>query len=292
MASVGKELPLVVIVGPTASGKSALAINVAERFNGEIICADSRTIYREMNIGTAKPDLKDQGRVKHWGIDLVDPGQRYTAADFKAYASQKISDIRERGKLPILVGGTGLYVDGVIFDYQFGADRDEEERAKLESLSTDELQEHCIKNNIKLPENRQNRRHLVRAIEQKSINNKRRDTPQENTIVVGISTNKEELTQRIRERIEQMLSYGVVNEAIMLGKKYGWESEAMTGNIYRLIAELTNKGERPLDVSDVDKITTRDIQLAKKQMTWFRRNPYIRWGSIQQVEEYLVCTLS
>ena len=292
MASVGKELPLVVIVGPTASGKTALAINVAERFNGEIICADSRTIYREMNIGTAKPDLKDQERVKHWGIDLVDPGQRYTAADFKAYASQKISDIRERGKLPILVGGTGLYVDGVIFDYQFGADRDEEERAKLEALSTDELQEYCIKNNIELPENRQNRRHLVRVIEQKSINNKRRDTPQENTVVVGISTNKEELTRRIRERIEQMLSYGVVNEAIMLGKKYGWESEAMTGNIYRLIAELTNKGERLLDVNDVDKITTRDIQLAKKQMTWFRRNPYIRWGSIQQVEEYLVCTLS
>ena len=103
--------PLVVIAGPTASGKTGLAISVAERFNGEIICADSRTIYRGMDVGTAKPTADDRARVPHWGVDLVDPGDRFTAADFKEYPNAKIADIRNRQKIPFLVGGTGLYID-------------------------------------------------------------------------------------------------------------------------------------------------------------------------------------
>src|SRR5690606_10027818 len=110
--SVTPERPLVVIVGPTASGKSATAMCVAKEFNGEIICADSRTIYRGMDIGTAKPSKQDRTEVPHWGLDLVEPGELFTAADFKYYAQQKIAEIRARGRLPIVVGGTGLYVDG------------------------------------------------------------------------------------------------------------------------------------------------------------------------------------
>jgi tRNA dimethylallyltransferase len=131
------KLPLVVIVGPTASGKSATAMRIAKEYGGEIICADSRTIYKGMDIGTAKPTAEDRRQVPHWGLDLVEPGQQFTAADFKEYANQKIYEIRQRGNLPILVGGTGLYVDGVIFNYRFGK-TNPELRKKLEQLSLDE----------------------------------------------------------------------------------------------------------------------------------------------------------
>ena len=115
--------PLVVIAGPTASGKTALAIRLAERYDGEIICADSRTIYKGMDIGTAKPSAEEQARVPHWGLDIVEPGERFTVADFKAYAERKIQEIRERDRIPFLVGGTGLYIDAVIFDFQFKSPR-------------------------------------------------------------------------------------------------------------------------------------------------------------------------
>ena len=157
--------PLVVIAGPTASGKTGLAISVAERFNGEIICADSRTIYRGMDVGTAKPTADDQARVPHWGVDLVEPGDRFTAADFKEYANAKIADIRNRQKIPFLVGGTGLYIDSVIFDFQFGISPDEQVRYELEQMNVEQLHYYCRKHNIKLPENSQNKRYIIRAIE-------------------------------------------------------------------------------------------------------------------------------
>lgn len=110
---------LVVIVGETASGKSALASELAERFNGELICADSRTVYKGMDIGTAKPDAKACVNVPHHLLDVVEPNQPFTAADFKKLANAAIGDITERGKLPIMVGGTGLYISGVLFDFGF-----------------------------------------------------------------------------------------------------------------------------------------------------------------------------
>ena len=111
--------PLVVICGPTASGKSEIAMHLARQKNGEIICADSRTIYKYMDIGTAKPSLQDQREVPHHLLDIVEPGQRFTVVDFKSRALGVIADMRKRGKLPILVGGTGLYIDSIIYDYQF-----------------------------------------------------------------------------------------------------------------------------------------------------------------------------
>ncbi len=110
---------VLVIVGPTGSGKTGLAIDCALEFDGEVISADSRAIYRGMDIGTAKPDKEEMRGVVHWGIDLVEPGERFTVADFKQYCEQKIKEIRARGKLPIIAGGTGLYVDAVVYDYQF-----------------------------------------------------------------------------------------------------------------------------------------------------------------------------
>lgn len=284
------EPPLIVIVGPTASGKTSLAIKLAERFGGEIICADSRTVYRDMDIGTAKPSVGEQARVPHWGLDLVDPGERFTAADFKRYAVAKIAEIRERDRVPFLVGGTGLYVDAVVFDYQFGVDAKTSTREMLEKMTLDELHRYCNNNDIDLPENAQNRRYVIRAIEQGGVNHKRNMRPRENTIIVGIATKRDILRTRIEHRAEQLFDYGVVDEAIMLGKKYGWDNEAMTGNIYPLVCQYLSK---TLTLREVQhKFTILDWRLAKRQLTWLRRNPYIVWKSLEEAEHYLSDSLA
>ena len=136
------EPPLIVIVGPTASGKTALAVELAEQMVGEIICADSRTVYKGMDIGTAKPTAMERLRVPHWGLDLVDPSEKFTVSDFKKYANEKIAGIRSRKKIPFLVGGSGLYVNSVIFDYQFGLKSDESKRKSFEQLSLEQLHEY------------------------------------------------------------------------------------------------------------------------------------------------------
>ncbi len=283
--SLERELPLIVIAGPTASGKTALAVRLAERFGGEIICADSRTIYTGMDIGTAKPTCDERANVPHWGLDLVEPGGRFTVADFKAYAEQKIAEIRERGNVPFLVGGTGLYIDAIVFDFAFAGEANEVLREQLEQMNVQELQKYCENNNIKLPENDHNKRYLIRAIERKNVTVKRRETLIDNTIVVGITTNRETLRTRIALRSEQLFANNVVEEATILGKKYSWDSEAMTGNVYPLVrkyiaGELDETGlRREFEISD--------WRLAKRQMTWLRRNPYIMWGTLEASEHYL-----
>lgn len=283
------EAPLVVIVGPTASGKSALAIELAEQCGGEIICADSRTIYKSMDIGTAKPSREDQARVKHWGLDLVEPGEPFSVADFQEYANKKIADIRLRGKIPFLVGGTGLYVDAVVFDFTFGP-VDEEFRAQLEEMSLEELHEYCFENNINLPENEKNKRYVIRAIERNNVNLERLSEPQHNTIIVGITTEKEILHKRIHERSEHLFESGMVEEAIVLGKKFGWENEAMTGNIYKLVKQFVDGTITKDELKERFEIADR--QLAKRQMTWLKRNPFIKWLELDYAQKYIARRLA
>jgi tRNA dimethylallyltransferase len=282
--------PLVVIVGPTASGKTSLAVDLAEKFGGEIVCADSRTVYRSMDIGTAKPSKVDQERVPHWGIDLINPDEKFSAADFKSYANQKIAEIRSRNHIPFLVGGTGLYIDAVIFDYDFGNKADEKQRQMLEGMSLEELYDYCNKNNILLPGNYKNKRYVIRAIEQKSINTKRRTEPIEDTIIVGIATEVVTLRTRIESRSEQLFKDGIVNEAKMLGEKYGWSHESMTGNIYLICHEYL-QGELTLEEA-MEKSLTRDWRLAKRQLTWLRRNPFIEWLSLDESTKRLSSLLA
>ncbi len=290
MATNPLEQPLIVIVGPTASGKTSLAIDLAFRFNGEIICADSRTIYEYMNIGTAKPTREEQSVVPHWGLDLIEPGQRFSAADFKQYALQKIREIRARGHIPFLVGGTGLYIDSVVLDYNFGTKSDLLTRTKLEGLSIDELHEYCYKNNVKLPENHKNKRYVIRAIERRDTDISRRFTPIKNTIVVGIATDKDTLIKKIAQRFEQMLANGVVQETIMLGKKYGWSEELMKSNIYPIIHNLVD-GKITSDEAK-NAIITADWRLAKRQLTWLRRHKFIQWFELNDAKEYLTKQLA
>lgn len=290
MAAPTLVRPLIVIVGPTASGKSNVAIELAEQYGGEIISADSRTIYRHMDIGTAKPSAEDQARVPHWGLDIVEPGESFSAADFKRYAVEKIAEIRSRGHVPFLVGGTGLYVDAVVFDYQFGRAANPEEREKWEGMSLEALHKYCIRNNIPLPENSQNKRYVIRAIEQQGVSAKRSKNPIDNTIIVGIATDREQLRERIHMRSEHLFDDGVVDEAKRLAGQYGWDSEAMTGNIYRLARDFL---DTKISLDEFKKRNeTADWHLAKRQLTWLKRNEHIEWLTLEEVKNYIAQRLA
>ena len=279
------RLPLIVIVGPTASGKTSLAIQLAKKYRGEIICADSRTVYRGMNIGTAKPSLEEQQEVSHWGLDLVDPGDSFSVSQFKGYTRQKIKEIRSRGNIPFLVGGTGLYIDSVIFDFQFGAKYSKEKRANLQEMTISELQQYCVNHDVALPENSKNKRYLIRAIERAGKKPSGLEVPLSNTIVVGITTGKQLLRQRITDRAKKMFKDGVVEETIGLANNAGWCNEAMTGNVYPIIKKLI---EKEIDEDQaIQEFIVSDVNLVKRQLTWFRRNPFIEWGDVHSCEQYL-----
>ena len=284
------QLPLIVVVGPTASGKTALAIKLAQRYEGEIICADSRTVYRGMDVGTAKPTVAERANIPHWGLDLVEPGDRFSASDFQQYAHQKINEIRRRGKVPFLVGGTGLYTDAVLFEYTFGGRVADDTRQLFDTMTLEQLYDYCIKYNISLPQDIKNKRRVVRAAEVGAVLNKRNERPISTSIIVGIATDRTELRTRIEQRSEQLFNNGVVEEAMILGKKYGWNNEAMTGNIYPLVHTYQEGGYTLEEVKN--KFTTLDWQLAKRQLTWFRRNSYIVWGNRVEIENYVANRLA
>ncbi len=283
------KYPLIVITGPTASGKSSVAMKLALEFGGEIICADSRTVYRGMDIGTAKPTLEDQKLVPHHLLDVVDPDERFTAADFQHQARQAIDDIRSRGKIPFLVGGTGLYVDSVVLNYEFNSNYDPKFREQLEGMSLDQLHKYCKTNNINLPENSKNKRHVVRNIERNGSVVKSNKDNLSTSIIVGIATEKDELNNRIVQRTEHIFEDGVVNEARLLGEKYGWDIPSMTGNIYP-IAHKVLDGELSIGQAK-EKNIIQDRRLAKRQMTWLKRNDFIQWKSLDEAYSYIKAQL-
>lgn len=285
MSGSGRHMPVIVIVGPTASGKTGLSIQLAKRYSGEIISADSRAIYVGMDIGSAKPTVRERQGVPHWGFDLVKPGERFTVADFQQYAEQKINEIKGRGHVPIVVGGTGLYVDALLFGYSFPPEAAADERERLEELSLHELHEYCTKNNIKLPQNDRNRRYVINTILRGANAPKRWVMPRPDAIVVGIATENNTLRTRIADRTQQFFQQGVVAEAQKLAEEYGWDNQAMTGNIYPLIHRYL-KG----DVTEAEMeqlFTIKEWHLAKRQLTWFKRNEHIMWLPLDEAYTYL-----
>lgn len=280
--------PLVVIVGETASGKSDLAMFIARKFDGEIIAADSRTIYKGMDIGTAKPTADDQALIPHHLLDVVEPGERFTAAQFKEAATDFISEIWSRGHLPIMVGGTGLYVDAVIYNYDFAPDNPDRRR-ELEILSLQDLQQEARQAGIQPREvNYANRRHLQRAVERGGAGRANNDL-RKNTLIIGTQRSQDELGDRIEMRIDAMLEAGFIDEVKVLLEKYGPDSEAMTGIGYRAFVKYL-QGEYTLEQARAEFILN-DKRLAKRQRTWFKRNKSIHYPLKQSDVVALVTTL-
>src|SRR5665213_3111031 len=213
--------PLVVIVGETASGKTALSLRLAQEFGGEIICADSWTVRREADIGTAKPTVADQAAVPHHLLDVAGPDEDFTAAVFKRLANRAIADISNRGKLPIMVGGTGLYIDGVIYDYGFLPAGDRSDREELNRLGVEELLKRITDLKLELGDiDTRNKRRLIRLIETQGA----RPTRQEmrgNTLIIGLKTDRVVLEDRIVKRCDAMLAVGLEAEVKGLADHYG-----------------------------------------------------------------------
>lgn len=287
------QLPLIVILGPTASGKTSYAIELARRVDGEVICADSRTVYRDMNIGTAKPTVEEQGAIPHWGLDLVEPDERFTLYDFQQYAKAKIVEIRSRNHIPILVGGSGLYIDSIIYDYALTPEPevDMTKRRELEEMSINELKNYAIKIGVDLPVDPQNKRRLIRVIERGGVNKKCSQLIN-NTVVIGITTDKERLRQRSVLRSKQMLDDGLINETVDLIKQYG-AVEPLRRNAYGVVQRYL-AGEIP-GAELVDMMVQSDMKLIKKQLTWWRkpgRATDIMWRTLDDLKSQLSHTAS
>lgn len=266
--------PLLVIVGETASGKTALALALAKKLGGEIICADSRTVYRGMDIGTAKPSPTEQAMVPHHLLDVVAPNEHFNAADFKRLATVVMKDIHKRDKLPIIVGGTGLYIDALLFNYKFRAPADAALRQALAGKSVTELQHLLREKDITLPENAKNPRHLIRALETGGQASTRAQL-RSNTLVIGLRLDRDTLKERITKRVDNMVRQGLAGEVERLVEQYGWEAEALKTTSYRafrdyLMGSISLAGAKQCFIKN-------DLALAKRQRTWFKRNKSIHW---------------
>ena len=282
------NLPLIVILGPTASGKTGFAIELAKLIDGEIICADSRTVYRGMDIGTAKPTAEEQAVVRHWGIDLVEPNQRFTLYDFQQYAKAKIQEVRLRHHVPMLVGGSGLYIDSIMYDYKLKHEQqfDSIKRAELEMKNLDELINYATSHQIELPNDVHNKRRLIRAIEQGGVNKKCSQLIG-STVVIGIKSDRKSLRVRSRLRSEQMLQDGLIDETKRLLEKYG-QVEPLRRNAYGVVQQWINGR---IDKDELlDKMVISDGHLVKKQLTWWRnpkRASDIMWQSLDELKGQL-----
>lgn len=267
--------PLLVIVGETASGKTSLAIELARRLNGEIICADSWTVRREVNIGTAKPTIEEQKRVPHHLLDVAGPDEDFTAAVFKKLALESIDEISSRGKLPIMVGGTGLYIDGVIYDFNFLPAGDRDDRELLNNLSIKELLKIIGERGIELGEvDQRNKRRLIRLIETNGAKPTRKQL-RPKTLILGITQDAEQRNERIEARTDKMIAAGLEQEVAGLIERYGWDCEALKGVGY---AQWRGYFERQKTLDETRlAINKATKDLAKRQRTWFKRNKSIHW---------------
>ncbi len=267
--------PLIAIVGETASGKSALAVEIAKQFDGEIICADSRTVYSEFDIGSAKPSNLERAEVPHHLLDIADPSGTFTAGVFQQIAQTTISAIAARGKLPILVGGTGLYIDSVLYSYEFPEPPSPELRAELAVMGLDELLERAKQQGIVTDGiDTHNKRRVVRLLENGGVQPAKQPL-RPNTLLLGLTVPREVLRARVEKRVDDMLAAGLEFEVQKLAKQYGWDAEPMKGIGYREWHGYF-AGTQNLDETRA-QIVAATMGLAKRQRTWFKRNSSIQW---------------
>ncbi|MFA5061752.1 MAG: tRNA (adenosine(37)-N6)-dimethylallyltransferase MiaA [Patescibacteria group bacterium] len=293
-----RTLPkLIVILGPTGSGKTDLGIAVAKKYNGEIISADSRQIYKQMNIGTAKPKGEWQdgaytvNGVPHYLMDIINPDENFTVADFKEQATFHINDILKRKKLPIIVGGTGLYIQSIVDNLDIPKVAPSTElRSELEKKTQPELIEILKQLDPESAEkiDLKNPRRVLRALEVAMItgesffNQRKKQVPLYDAKEFGINISKEELYRRLDARVDQQIKDGLVEEVKNLSQKYSWDLPSMSGIGYKQIGCFL-RGEMTLEQAiEVLKRDTR--RYAKRQMTWFKKDQRINW--ITDLEEF------
>lgn len=281
---------LIVIVGATASGKTDLAIKLAKKYNGEVVSADSRQIYKGMDVGTAKPlDLEG---IPHWLLNIKNPNQQYTVAEFKRDAVKGIKNIQKRGKLPILCGGTGLYIKAVVDNLNIPKVKANPLlRTKIEKEIEKHGLEHAFKKLVKLdPEaayivDPKNPRRVIRALEitlltKKPFSRQRKSgKPIFDVLQIGISLLNEKLKQRINQRVDLMIKNGLVEEVKKLFEKYK-NQQAFDAIGYREIIEYLN-GKTTLKEA-TEKIKINTWHFAKRQMTWFKKDKKINWVKNQE----------
>jgi len=277
---------VLVIAGPTAVGKTALSVRLAQQFNGEVISGDSMQIYRGLNIGTAKVTEEEKQGVSHHLIDICDIGDQYSVADFQIQARQKITEIYHRGNLPILVGGTGLYIQSLLYDYQLGAQKkDEHIRQKYENFAQEKgpealfelLQEKDPLAATKIHMN--NQRKVIRALEVMETTGESIAAPKKipeklyDSFMIGLTSERSVLYERINKRVEAMLENGLIKEAEMI--KQFPDSQAAKGIGYKEFLPYFS-GEQSL-VETTEQIKRNSRRYAKRQLTWFYNRMSFHW---------------
>jgi len=281
-----KLTKILVIVGPTASGKTSLSIKLAKKFNGEIISADSRQVYQGMDLGTGKVTKKEMRGIKHYLLDVVSPKKRFTAADFARLGNRAIKQILKKGKLPIICGGTGFYVDALLFGLPKTVAPDWQLRDKLEKLNNNELyyrlkQLDPARAKV-IDEN--NRRRLIRSLE--IVIKTGKPLPQLNKISkydilkIGVKRSKCDLKKRIHKRLIARFKQGMIKEVENLQRQgVTWQKLDDFGLEYRFISRylhgIINREEM------IMLLETAINQYVKRQMTWFKRDKQIIWSNDQ-----------
>ncbi|KKU50315.1 MAG: tRNA dimethylallyltransferase [Parcubacteria group bacterium GW2011_GWA1_47_10] len=312
-----KKQKLIVILGPTASGKSDLAVKIARKFNGEVVSADSRQVYKGLDIGTGKIIKGEMRGVKHHLLDVANPAlrlssgqaKRFSASDFIDLTNKTIVQIVNVGKVPIICGGTGFYIDALLGDKQIPeVPPNEKLRKELEKKSTEELFKILKKldperaNNI----DAKNPRRLMRAIEICKVlgrvpkfesRTQNLESRKYRVLKIGISIEEKELKERINKRIEKWFKQGLLKEVSNLHKKgLSWKRMSEIGLEYKLVANFlkSNKvSKAPFDTLQLKKkMGEKTWQYAKRQMTWFKRDKNIRWFTPSKVKGALPSQIS
>ena len=278
---------LIVITGPTGIGKTELSLELAKKYKGEIISCDSMQIYKKLNIGTAKIDLTETS-IPHYMIDIVEPSDNFTVADFKNSAKKIITDINKRGGLPFLVGGTGLYINSLVYNLDFTeTEPDYEYREKLINLLEKEgsefLYKKLKKNDKSMAEkiHQNNGQRIIRALEILKSGNKKGDNFREknnsyNLIYLGLNMDRTKLYEKINQRVDKMVDLGLVDEVKnLLDEGLDKNSQSLKAIGYKEVISYLD-GEIDFDEM-VDLIKKNSRHYAKRQLTWFRRDDRIKW---------------
>ena len=282
---------VIVICGPTASGKTALSIELAKKINGEIVSCDSMQIYKDMDIGTAKPNVEEMQGIKHYLIGYVSPEERYSVADYKRDAKNAIREIIEKGKMPIVVGGTGLYIDSLIYEIEYQDIKlDEEYRKKLEEEAQKNGLEELYKKAKQIDEKAiekispNDKKRILRILEiyhatgktktQQEIESRKKEVEYDYK-VYALNWDRQKLYDRINKRVDLMIEQGLIDEVKNILKKYKKFPTAMQGLGYKEVVDYLNGVLTKEEMVEKIKMETR--RYAKRQLTWFRKNKQTIW---------------